>query len=269
MPEFERIEIDRFRSGERLYGDDFDLQAINAWYEAEKSGFYDLVQGERRFSYGALNQFHFADRLERHYPQCLAFGCADGTDVEAIAPHVGRFIAIEPAREWWRDEIGGKPAAYLMPQPDGALDLPDESVNIVTCFGVLHHIPNVSAVLAEIARVLKRDGLLLVREPSSSMGDWRRVRRGLTRNERGISREWMLSRTSLLDFECVSVRPCLSPLTARLARLFGEVAPFTSRFWVRVDVALAKACAPFDRYWRESWLEKLAAGSHAYIFRRR
>ena len=62
----------------------------------------------------------------------------------------------------------------------------DNTFDLVTCFGVLHHIPNITTVLREIIRVTAPQGIILLREPIRSMGDWKKPRRGLTKNERGI-----------------------------------------------------------------------------------
>lgn len=45
------------------------------------------------------------------------------------------------------------------------IDLPNEAVDAVFIFGVLHHIPDWRAALLEVARTLKRQGVLLVEEP--------------------------------------------------------------------------------------------------------
>jgi asparagine synthase (glutamine-hydrolysing) len=175
------LDIEPYRSGEILFGDDFDEQAVAEWYEAEKLGYFDLSEGEDRFAYKALNGRHFFGRLAgQKLDVCLALGCAQGADVAALAPSVDRFIAVEPAQEWWSDSIGGKPATYLMPKLDGSLPIESGTVDCATAFGVLHHIPNVTQVLKEVARVLRPGALLFVREPASSMGDWREPRRGVT-----------------------------------------------------------------------------------------
>lgn len=46
----------------------------------------------------------------------------------------------------------------------GAIPLPDNCLDLATCFMVLHHVDNMSAVLRQIWRVLKPGGQLIVRE---------------------------------------------------------------------------------------------------------
>src|SRR5690606_17145457 len=122
----------------------------------------------------------------RRYGCCLALGAASGREYAALQGRVARFVAIEPWRRFWRETIAAAPAEYRSPTLRGTIDLPDGSCDLAGSFGVLHHIPNVAEVLGELARVLEPGGMLLIREPISSLGDFRRPRPGLTRNERGI-----------------------------------------------------------------------------------
>jgi ubiquinone/menaquinone biosynthesis C-methylase UbiE len=55
----------------------------------------------------------------------------------------------------------------VKPSTDGALPFPDASFDLVTCLGVLHHIPKVSFALCELYRCLTPGGFALVREPGS------------------------------------------------------------------------------------------------------
>lgn len=65
-----------------------------------------------------------------------------------------------------------------------ACNLPykDESFDIVLCFGVLHHLPRPYDGLKECFRVLKKGGLILLREPSDKA-----FRRGETEFEEGLN----------------------------------------------------------------------------------
>jgi ubiquinone/menaquinone biosynthesis C-methylase UbiE len=47
------------------------------------------------------------------------------------------------------------------------IDAPTGSVDAVFIFGVLHHIPNWKDALEEVARTLKKNGVLLVEEPEA------------------------------------------------------------------------------------------------------
>jgi SAM-dependent methyltransferase len=253
---------DSYFSGRAVYGDQLDDAAIAEWHRAEEHGYYELVQRENwdtRHEYRALNHFHAFSALEaRRFETCLVLGCADGTDVEPIAPRVGRFVAIEPAEQWWRRDICGVPAEYRKPTLRNDLPLPDGSVDLVVSLGVLHHIPNVSHVLREVARVLRSGGVFVLREPIHTMGDWRRPRRGLTTNERGLPLGWL--RTSLADvgLQVFRRRYCAMPTTERFARLLKLPKPYDRRAFVVVDWAMSTLMSWNLHYHRDTLPRKLA-----------
>jgi len=112
----------------------------------------------------------------------------------------------------------------------GDIPMRGESADLVICLGVLHHIPNVSHVFAEMARVLRPVAKMVVREPICSMGDWRRPRRGLTRNERGIPSGWNRVTSQIHGLKTLRASPCHFPLTDRVAKMFGAKT-YTVRRW--------------------------------------
>jgi SAM-dependent methyltransferase len=255
-------------SGARLYGDDFAPAEIGAWFEAEQQGYHGLV-GERPearpYEYAALNDFHAFDFLRRQrFDTCVALGCAWGDDVAPLAPVVQRFVAIEPAREWWRDEIAGRPARYVAPAPSGAVDIPSHSADLAVSLGVLHHIPNVSAVVTEMARVLKSGGLFVLREPVNSMGDWRQPRTGLTAHERGIPRRWLRGTLEAAGFSVERDRPCMFGPLPRVWPM-----PYASKAGVLADAVLSTATQWNTHYWQDRIWKKLAPSSVFMVARRR
>lgn len=255
-------ELDTFLTGQRLYGDDFDVAAIEQWYRDEEEAYYDLAHVIPEYEYHAFNRYYAFDALgQRKFGTCLAFGCADGEDVLPLADAVDRFVAVEPAEKWWRDSIGGKPATFLKPKVSGDIALADATVDIATCLGVIHHIPNVSHVLAEINRVLRPGGVLVLREPVFSMGDWRRKRPGLTSRERGIPPQLLLDTLAKGGFDVQSARPCMVPITPRLARLFGIEFAYNSRPMVVIDRLLSRLTAWNMRYHRTAAWQKIAPTS--------
>jgi SAM-dependent methyltransferase len=258
--------MDKFLRGEDLYGDSFDQSQIAAWFKAEEEGYFNLSGGtEYTYSYCALNQWHFFSRLTGRFDTCVAIGCATGEDVKPLAERVNRFIAVEPARKWWRDQIGGKPATYVAPALNGTL--PIDRADIVTCFDVLHHIPNVTLVLSEIARVLQPGGVFLMREPVTSMGDWRKPRRGLTPNERGLPLSWLERTLASLGFSVERRSYCMFPATDRIGRTL-RTAPYMSAPLVALDAAMSAASAANYHYHRDTILKKLAPSSVCYILRK-
>lgn len=257
-------------SGDALYGDDFDATRISKWFESEEHDYYDMAnQQHYAYWYHGLN-WHYAykDLAEKKFERSLSLGCARGDEILPLADRIGEIVAVEPAKAWWSDKIGNTPARYLMPRPDGTIELPDKSVDLITCFGVLHHIPNVSTVLRELARVAKPNAIFVLREPSHSMGDFRVHRPGLTPNERGIAPQWLLKHAQAAGWEVErAVHHDIGALT-HLVNRFG-INKNAKPSLLRLDRFLALLTQWNHRYWRTSVWHKLAPSQMSYRFRRR
>ncbi len=104
---------------------------------------------------------------------------------------IEQITILDPSEQFVVNEFKGKPIIYVKPTVEGKMEFPNNSFDVITSFGTLHHIPNVEFIIDEMARVLKPGGYLLIREPIISMGDWRNPRNGLTSRERGIPFELM------------------------------------------------------------------------------
>jgi SAM-dependent methyltransferase len=265
-------------NGKALYGDDLGSDELRVWYEKEENAYIDLrnnfyattnANDQYDYEYQALNDFHaISFLLNRRFGCCVALGCAAGDDVTPLAPVVDRFVAIEPAERWWRTEIGGKPATYLKPQASGNIDLPSTSADLATSLGVLHHIPNVTHVVSEIARILRPRGLFIVREPISWMGDWRRPRAGLTANERGLPVTWFEHTVRSAGFTVVRRHLCMFRAVALLATRLGVPSPYNSRAVTVVDWLVSEALRWNARYRRDMFVKKIAPGSAFWILER-
>jgi SAM-dependent methyltransferase len=258
-------------SADRLHGDDFSDAEIAEWFADEQRGYFEMSGGEanQRPLYEALYGLTlFRHIAARRFGSCLAIGAAGGTDVAKMAPQVDRFIVVEPTREFWRESINGTPSSYRTPNLRGALELADDSIDIATTINVLHHIPNVTDVLREVHRVLKPGALLLLQEPSSSMGDWRRPRAGATKHERGISPEWFKRSLDTIGFDIERATPChFAPLLHIVSRLGVET--FRSPLLTRIDLALCRLTAWNARYWRPRLLDKFAPGKISIVAKKR
>lgn len=265
-------------SGQTLYGDNLSLSQIQAWYDQEETGYFDLLHdvygitdadNQYSYEYEALNHFHAISMLlGSRFNCCVALGCAAGDDVTPLAPVVDRFIAIEPAEKWWRAEIGGKPAIYLKPAVTGSIELSSNSADLATAFGVLHHIPNVSHVTGEIARILRPGGLFVVREPISWMGDWRKRRPGLTANERGLPLQWFEKTARESGFTIVRRHLCMFRPVSFAAKKLGVSIPYASKLVTLTDWVCSEMLRWNICYRRDSLVKKIAPGSAFWILKR-
>ena len=92
-------------------------------------------------------------------------GCGTGHAAAALAPFVGRVIAIDRSGEMLqaaRRRLRGLPNVEVRRGDLEALPLGDAELDAATLLLVLHHVPEPAAALAEAARVLKPGGRLLL-----------------------------------------------------------------------------------------------------------
>ncbi|MDP1790480.1 MAG: class I SAM-dependent methyltransferase [Methylibium sp.] len=260
-PSFEH----RYFSGAELYGDDFDEQQIAHWFADEEHGYADLHGTDpRRHDYGytALNVHHGYSALPatRRFRHALGFGSNVGDELVPVLDRIERITLLDASDRYVVNQLRGVPVNYVLAHPSGSIALDRASVDLITCFGVLHHIPNVSRVLAEFSRVLAPGGWLLMREPTTTMGDWRRPRRGLTVRERGIPRRLFVSMVERAGLEVNRAADCYFPPWVRLCSRLG-VATFRSPVATAMDSALARASAWNYTYHRPGIRAKFAPAS--------
>ena len=264
-------EIERFFSGQALYGDDLSAHGMQAWFEDEKEGYADLgAKDASNYSYGyhALNLQHGYRHLSgQSFKRLLGFGSAYGEELRPLLPAVNHVTIVDPSLAFVRPEVFGTPATYVQPMPDGKLPFADSSFDLMTCFGVLHHIPNVSYVVREMARVLEPSGQMLLREPIVSMGDWRHPRRGLTKHERGIPLQLLRNMLRASGLEVVKETLCMFPTTPRLFGA-GKKAAYNSRLAVAVDAAVSSAFTWNLNYHPKTQLQRLRPTSAFYVLRK-
>ena len=250
--------------GLKLHGDGLDELGLAAWYADEADG-YAQVAGAEVGPLDALqepchaNRFHaFRFLPQRQFECCLALGAASGREYAPLAGKVGRYIAIEPGRAFWRETIAGAPADYRAPSVTGVIDLPDGTCDLACSFGVLHHIANVGDVLCEVARVLKPGGWFVLREPITSLGDFRSPRPGLTRNERGIPHAMMDRLLVEAGFVIRHRRMVNFPGSREIPWKLGLKSAWDNPVVVRLDAVLAGLMSWNARYWRPRLIDKLA-----------
>lgn len=238
--------MDRYFSGEALYGDDFDSEQIAEWYADEAEGYAGLGARDRtryEYEYHALNSLHAFRYLQApEYRSVLGFGSAYGEELLPILPRARQLTIVDPSDAFISREIHGVPVTYVKPQPSGVLPFGDEQFDLITCFGVLHHVPNVSFVMKELARTTRKGGTVLIREPIVSMGDWRQPRTGLTKRERGIPLHLLHSMAQAAGLVTAHSSVCNFPPAEKLLRRVRRDI-YNSELMTRVDALLSRAFA--------------------------
>ena len=238
---------ERALRGEILYGDDFSQEEIAQWFEDEREGYFNLNYETDKlvgtegpvYAYEQLAEQHGFKWLPmREFGSALGVGSAHGAELKPILKRSQSVTVLEPSDGFASETIDGKPVTYVKPRASGIMPFDSASFDIVVCFSVLHHIPNVSTVINEMFRVLKPGGYALLREPTHSMGDWRRPRRGLTKRERGIPLAIFRHVVSEAGFHILNETRCMFSLMSRLAPLIGGRSVWTSNAMVQIDRAL-------------------------------
>ena len=256
ISENQDLRSQRALNAETLYGEDFSASEIKQWFADEQDGYFNLyfesppseAGREAEYTYAALAEQHGYSWLgPRRFENTLGIGSATGSELAPILNRSERLTVLEPSDGFAATHINGKPVTYVKPQASGLMPFADESFDLIVCFSVLHHIPNVSTVLREMHRVIRPGGKVLLREPTHSMGDWRKARHGLTKNERGIPLH--LFRTMVLEagFQTIKETRCIFSLTNRLEPAIGR-SVWTVPWLVRADAWLCSLPIWRDHY---------------------
>jgi SAM-dependent methyltransferase len=264
-------EIDECLQGKRLYGDDFSPRQIAEWHADEKEAYAGLGVGDAgnyRYRYHALNMNHayrhLPDRTFEHVP---GFGSAYGDELRPLIARVGQVTIVDPSDAFAAGSALGVPTHYAKPAVDGAIPLADRTFDLITWLGVLRYIPNVSFVVRELARTLKPGGWMVLREPITSMGDWRQPRRGLTRRERGIPLPIL---GAIVHDAGLAIRHQSLCVVSLSSRLMGLLRPdvYNRRVATWLDGLLCSAFAWNLRYHARSIVKRLRPTSVFPVLRK-
>jgi len=276
---------DEIKNGSVLAGDDYNEQQLRTWFSQEQEAFYRVDDGNKEstmsetdpwYAYmrfqNELFVFSRIEKLPSKPKSILLLGPGSGIEVERFAADNPEWVLnfIE-ASDNFKAELKMKfPASYIVdPKVTGDISLEDNSQTVVCSFSVLHHLPNVSKIINEVARITQPGGLFFVREPCSSMGDWR-YPRSATPNERGISWQLLVKMAESAGFEIEgSPLPILfEPINKVLKKTIGfAVVPFRVLCWL--DRFISWLLTRNDWYWRDTWYKKIGPSSYFYVFRKR
>jgi len=261
-------DLNLYLSGKKLYGDDFTSKQIEDWYNDEKEGYADLGAKNKhvyKYQYHSLNKLHgFKYFGNRSFAKVLGLGSTWGDEFLPIASQIQKLTILEPSIVFQKQMIHGIAAEYIKPAPDGKIPFDDCSFDLITCLDVLHHIPNVTALVNEIFRCLSIVGYALIREPVVSMGDWSKPRAGVTKHERGIPIELFRNIISASGFSIVNetlfgFRPV--PL---FWGYFGRSA-YNSDLATRLDAKLSGLFKWNLRYHAYNFLDKIRPTSVYFV----
>jgi SAM-dependent methyltransferase len=267
--------LDPWLSGEKLYGEDFSAEQIAQWFKEESEGYAELGNKDPSnyfYAYHALNRilgFSYLKGVER-FEKVLGFGAAWGHEFEPLADRISHLTIIEPSEKMRSTRIGSLKPVYVMPRVDGRLEFADQTFDMVTCFGTLHHIPNVTFVLGELIRVLKSSGTLLLREPIISFGDWTKPRPGLTKNERGIPLACFEKIFSEQPVSIIRMNHCFT-LTYQLQLMLKSHLKkplYSYGLYVRFDRMLSRLLRGNVHYHAVRRLQRIAPSAVFYVVRR-
>lgn len=266
--------MNEYLNGEKLYGDDFTSEQIRKWYEEESEGYSDLGSKDKskyKYNYHEINKLHGFNKFKSdHFENVLGFGSAWGYEFEPIIRKIENLTIVEPSNNLRNNKIGVLVPNYVKPEINGRLTFKNDSFDLITCFGTLHHIPNVSFVIRELIRVLKPGGYLLIREPIISMGDWNLPRSGLTKNERGIP---VLFFEKIFNEEPVVVisREYCFTITSLIQRTIGKLFKtpvYAFKLYVLFDKIFSASLKWNVKYYAVNKMNRISPSSVFYVIRK-
>jgi SAM-dependent methyltransferase len=271
------IKMERALLGQLLYGDDFTPDEIAQWFADEREGYFNLYYGGNKAKAPSTENYEYEQLAEQHcfkwlpmqeFEKALGVGSAHGAELSPILERSNSVVVLEPSDGFVSLTLAGKPVTYVKPEASGLMPFESNCFDIIVCFSVLHHIPNVSTVINEMFRVLRPNGYVLLREPTHSMGDWRSPRKGLTKHERGIPINIFRTIIRSAGFTVIRETRCMFSLMSRLSPLIGGRSVWESKYLVGLDRFLCSLPIWSQKYFATSIWQKLRPGAVAYVLKK-
>ena len=255
--------------GEKLYGDDFSDKEIEEWFKDEEEGYANLgakTKQSYQYAYHKLNELHGYKHIKgRKINNALGLGSAYGDEFSPIADSIKNLTILDPSKAFKDlNSVQGIHCSYKKPNINGDISSEDNSFDLITCLGVLHHIPNVTHVLNECYRCLTKDGIMLLREPIISMGDWSHPRTGLTKRERGIPLDIFSSIIKEAGFTITEQTLCVFPVIPKICNKLG-VSAYNNALITKTDAFMCKLFKWNLRYHATNPMHKLRPASVYYV----
>lgn len=266
--------LNDFIEGKKLFGDDFSYQQIVKWYEEESEAYANLGSKNHQtysYDYHEINKIYGFNKLKNiNFENVLGFGSAWGYEFEPILDKISKITIIEPSDNLRSAKIGNIVPEYIKPTVTGKLSFDDNTFDLVTCFGTLHHIPNVNFVLEELIRIVKPGGHLLIREPIISMGDWTKKRIGLTINERGIPVSYFDSVFKNHQVKVVSKKYCftMTSLIQRFCSRWIKKPIYSYQLYVYADKLFSAILKSNVHYHAQHKIQRIAPSSIFYVVKK-
>lgn len=269
----EKYVNEEFLAGKKLVGDEFTQDEITQWYKEEEEAYCNLIDtnSSKSYVYENINNFYglknILSKVKKNKDlNILCFGAAYGGEVRAIKKILDQnssiryqITVIDSSDEMLRSIEKELNVVVKKATMNGAIDLDANSFDLITSFGVLHHIPNVSYVLSEFVRILKSEGFIFLREPVSSMGNWQHKRKGTTINERGISMQYFRQTFDKLNLKILAKSYCFFSPILKVFNYFnlGIGSPLV----IYIDFIFSKLFSWNIYYFRNKIYKKFAPGS--------
>lgn len=129
---------------------------------------------EEKLKYIALSQFNIKDKI------CADLGCGTGFISLALAQEAKLVFSVDISRNMLKELHGNvisKGLKNVYPIKGSLDDLPlfDQSIDAIYINMALHHIFDAKKSVAEMHRVLKKDGVIVITDVEEHNGEWART----------------------------------------------------------------------------------------------